>query len=110
MKALKNIMKVVAAGAAIAGIAYVILKNIDAITNWLKGLCPCCKSEADAVAEEDFAEDVVSQEVVEEASAEEATVEEAAAEEAPAEENAPAEEAVPVADGEPVADESDFEA
>lgn len=97
MKALKNLLKIAAAGAAIAGIAYVIIKNIDAISNWLKGLCPNCK--CGAITEEDFAEDVVSQEIVEEVPAEEAP-----------EEEAPAEETVPVAEGEPVADESDFEA
>lgn len=108
MKALKTIMKIAAAGAAIAGIAYVIMKNIDAITNWLKNLCPNCK--CDAVAEEDFTEDVVSQEIVEEAPAEEAPAEEAVGEDTPAEEAAPAEETVPVAEGDPIADESDFEA
>lgn len=102
MKALKNLLKIAAAVAAIAGIAYVIAKNIDAITNWLKGLCPKCKCAAEVIAEEDFAEDVVSQEIVEEVPAEETEEETASEEEVPAEESA--------AVGEPVADESDFEA
>lgn len=100
MKALKNLMKLVAAGAAIAGIAYVIIKHIDTISNWLKGLCPCCK--CDAVAEDDFVEEAASQETVEEVPFEEIPADEIV-------EEASVDETVPVAEGEPLADESDFE-
>ena len=104
MKFLNIALKLVAAIAAVAGIAYLIAKNMDAITEWLKNLCPCKADEE--ICEEDFAE---------EAAAEEAPVEEAVEEEAPAEEAADeaeevAEEVAPeIPEGEPVAEESDFE-
>ena len=85
-----TIGKIVAAVVAIAGIAFLVYKYMDAIKAWMAKLCPCCEVEL----EEDFEPEVEAE------SAEEAPVEEVVAEEAPAEE-APAEEA-------PVADEADF--
>ena len=84
-----TIGKIVAAVVAIAGIAFLVYKYMDAIKAWMAKLCPCCELE------EDF-EPEIEIEVVEEA-----PVEEFMAEEAPATEEAPAEEA-------PVADEADF--
>ncbi len=101
MKTFANIMKVLTALAAIAGVVYVIATYGDKIVAWAKKLiaqCPCkcnvedcadcececeCQCEAEAPAEE----------------------------EAPAAEEVPAEEAVEevvVEEGEPVADEADF--
>lgn len=96
MKYVKTLLKLAAVAAAIAGIAYLVVKNIDTITAWLGKFCPTCKYKAEAAAmnEDDFAVPPVVETVAE---AE-------AAEEIPAEEEAPA------ADGEPVAEESDFEA
>lgn len=96
MKFMNIALKLAAAIAAVAGIAYLVVKNIDAITEWLNNLCPCKADEE--ICGEDFAE---------EPAAEEAPAEEAA-EEAPAEEAT--EEAAPeIPEGEPVAEESDFE-
>lgn len=94
MNTMKTLLKLTAAAAAVAGIAYLVVKNIDAITDWLKNLCPC-KSAPEA-------EEVDAQETAEE------TVQEAPTEEVPAQEET-AEEATPIPEGEPVADESDFE-
>lgn len=90
---LATILKLAAGAVAVAGIAFLVVKYFDAITNWLRNLCPKCKCEG--IAEEDFAEEIVSSEIVEE--------------DAPVEE-APVEEAAPIAEGEPVAEENDFEA
>lgn len=102
MKFAKTLVKIAAAVAAIAGIAYLVVTYLDTIKAWLQKLCPCCNAAPEA-------EEVCT----EEAAAEEAPVEEAAAEEAPAEEapaeDAPVEEAA-AEDAEPVADEADFEA
>lgn len=92
MKLAENIIKLGLAIAAVAGIAYVIVKYMDAIKAWAEKLCPCCKVEEEAAEE-----------------AAEVVVEEPAAEEAPAEED-PAVEEVVVEDGTPVAEETDFEA
>lgn len=100
MKTFANIMKVLTALAAIAGVIYVIATYGDKIVAWAKKLlaqCPCkcdvedcadCECECDCQCET-----------------------EAPAEEAPAAEEVPAEEAVEevvVEEGEPVADEADF--
>lgn len=100
MKLFNTIVKLAAAVAAVAGIAYLVYKYMDAIKAWLGKLCPCCEVEL----EEDFVPE--EEIVVEDAPAEEA-VEEVIAEEPVAE--APVEEA-PVEDTAPVADEADFEA
>lgn len=92
MKLAENIIKLGLAIAAVAGIAFLVVKYMDAIKAWAEKLCPCCKVE-----------DVAEEEAVEE------TVEEPAAEEAAAEET-PAVEEVVVEDGTPVAEETDFEA
>lgn len=95
MKLYATIGKIVAAIAAIAGIAFLVYKYMDAIKAWLTQLCPCCEVEL----EEDF---VPEEEIVEEEAAEEAPAEEA-------EEEAPVEE-VPAEEAAPVAEEADFEA
>ena len=106
MKLFNTIMKLAAAVAAIAGIAYLVVKYMDAIKAWLGKLCPCCEVELedDFDVEVEFAEEAdaepVEEVVVEEPAAEEAPVEEAPVEEAPAVEESDA----------PVADEADFEA
>ena len=87
MKLGETIIKIGLAIAAVAGIAFLIVKYMDAIKAWFEKLCPVCELE------EDFDE----------------TVEEVAAEE-PAAEEAPAVEEVPAEEGTPVAEENDFEA
>lgn len=94
MKLAENIIKLGLAIAAVAGIAYLVVKYMDAIKAWLEKLCPACEIEEEAI---------------EEAVAEE-TVEEPAAEEAPAAVEAPVVEEVVVEEGTPVAEEADFEA
>lgn len=89
MKLAEKIIKLGVAIAAVAGIAYLVVKYMDAIKAWLEKLCPSCELEEDVEVEE--------------------AVEEPAAEEAPVEE-APAVEEVVVEDGTPVAEETDFEA
>ena len=95
MKLFNTIMKIAAAVAAIAGIAYLVVKYMDAIKAWLNKLCPCCdvELEDDFDVEIEFSEDVPAEEVVEEIVVGEV------AEEAPVVEE----------DAAPVADESDFE-
>lgn len=96
MKLFKSIAKLAAAIVAVAGIAYVVYKYMDAIKAWLSKLCPCAEVEL----EEDFVpEEEVAAEAAEEAPAEETPAEEVPAEEAPAAE-----------DNAPVAEETDFEA
>ena len=87
MKLGETIIKIGLAIAAVAGIAFLIVKYMDAIKAWVDKICPACELE------EDFDE----------------TVEEVTAEE-PAVEEAPAAEEVPVEEGTPVAEENDFEA
>ena len=89
MKLAENIIKIGLAIAAVAGIAYLVVKYMDAIKAWLEKLCPACEIE------EEIAEEAVAEETVEEPVAEEA---------------APAVEEVVVEDGTPVAEEADFEA
>jgi hypothetical protein len=91
MKLAETIIKIGLAIAAVAGIAFLIVKYMDAIKAWLEKLCPVCELE------EDF----------EEAAVEEA-VEEPAAEEEPVAEEAPAAEEVVIEEGTPVAEENDF--
>ena len=100
MKLYATIGKIVAAIAAIAGIAFLVIKYMDAIKAWLGKLCPCVEVEL----EDDFvADDEIPAEPAEEAAEAEDAAEDAA-EEAPAEDAAPADEA------NPVAEEADFEA
>lgn len=94
MKLAENIIKLGLAIATVAGIAFLVVKYMDAIKAWLEKLCPACELE------EDFAEAAV-EEAVEEPAAEEAAVEAPAAEEAPAEE-------IVIEEGTPVAEEADF--
>lgn len=98
MKLAENIIKLGLAIAAVAGIAFLVVKYIDAIKAWLEKLCPACELE------EDFVEEAAVEEAVEEPAAEETVAEEVVAEEAPA-----AEEIV-IEEGTPVAEETDFEA
>ena len=90
MKLAEIIIKIGLAIAAVAGIAFLVVKYMDAIKAWAEKLCPCC-----AIEEEE--------ELVEEPAAEEITEEPAAEEAAPVEE-------VVVEEGTPVAEEADFEA
>lgn len=96
MNIMKTLLKLTAAAAAVAGIAYLVVKHIDTITEWLKNLCPC--KDVPVAEEVDF----------EIPAEQEPATEEPAEEVIPAEE--PAEEPAPIPEGEPVAEESDFEA
>ena len=96
MKLAENIIKIGLAIAAIAGIAYLAVKYLDAIKAWFEKLCPACEVE-----------DEVVEEAVEEL-AEEPAAEEAPVEESPAEEAVPAAEEVVIEEGTPVAEEADF--
>ena len=89
MKLAEIIIKIGLAIAAVAGIAFLVVKYMDAIKAWVEKICPCC-----AIEEEE--------ELVEEPAAEEVTEE-------PAAEDVPAEEIV-VEEGTPLAEETDFEA
>ena len=42
MKLAETIIKIGVAIAAIAGIAYLVVKYMDAIKAWAEKLCPCC--------------------------------------------------------------------
>jgi hypothetical protein len=105
MNAVKTILKIVTALAAVAGIIYLIATYGDKIVAWAKNLlqkCPCCGGcdcDCDCDGNCDECECECECEVVE------APVEEAPVEEVPAEE-APAEEAV--AAEAPAAEEADF--
>lgn len=87
MKLAERIIKLGVAIAAVAGIAYLVVKYMDAIKAWLERLCPACEIEDEAI------EEAVAEEAVEETAAEEA----------------PAVEEIVVEDGTPVAEENDFE-
>ena len=54
MKCLKALLKLTAAVAAVAGIAYLVVKHIDAITEWLKDLCPCKAAQAEELPVEEI--------------------------------------------------------
>lgn len=99
MKLAETIIKLGLAIAAVAGIAFLVVKYIEAIKAWLNKLCPACELE------EDFEEAAV-EEAIEEPAVEEAPV----SEEAPAVEEAPVVEEVVIEEGTPVAEETDFEA
>ena len=90
MKLAEIIIKIGLAIAAVAGIAFLVVKYMDAIKAWAEKLCPCCQVEE----EEELVEEPAAEEIAEEPAAEEA---------------APAEEIV-VEEGTPVAEEADFEA
>ena len=97
MKVFANIVKILTALAAVAGVVYVVATYGDQIVAWAKKMLaslPCPKCEEAEAAEE--------------VPAEEAAVEEAPAEE-PAAEEIPAEEAAADDDDAPVAEETDFE-
>ena len=96
MKTTKAILKLAAAAAAVAGIAFLVVKYMDQITEWLKNLCPC--KDVPVAEEVDFEDIEVEDAPVEEPVAEEEVI----AEEPIAE--------VEIPEGEPVAEESDFEA
>lgn len=88
MKLGETIIKIGLAIAAVAGIAYLVVKYMDAIKAWVEKLCPCCQIEDEIIEE--------AEELVEEPAAEEAAPE------------APAVEEVVVEEGTPVAEETDF--
>lgn len=90
MKLAETIIKIGLAIAAVAAIAFLIVKYMDTIKAWVEKLCPCCRIENEAAVED------------------EKPVEEPAAEEVAPE--APAVEEVTVEEGTPVAEEADFEA
>lgn len=90
MKLAEIIIKIGLAIAAVAGIAFLVVKYMDAIKAWAEKLCPCCAIEE----EEELVEEPAAEEIAEEPAAEEA---------------APVEEIV-VEEGTPVAEEADFEA
>ena len=104
MKTVKSLLKLTAAIAAVVAIAYVVVKYMDAITTWLKGLCPACKCNPEPIIEEVPVEDAAEVEVSAEEPAED--------EQPPVEEVVPEEAAEPevIPEGEPVAEDSDFEA
>lgn len=90
MKLGETIIKLGLAIAAVAGIAFLIVKYMDAIKAWAEKLCPCCRVEDEVIEE--------AEELVEEPVAEEAVPEASAVEE------------IVVEEGTPVAEETDFEA
>ena len=95
---MKNLIKILTALAAIAGVIYVIATYGEQIVAWCKKIwsmvpkCPCCE-EAETV--EEFTEEAAEAEAAEEVVAEEIPVEEAAPE-------------IVVSENEPVAAEEDF--
>ena len=89
MKLAEIIIKIGLAIAAVAGIAFLIVKYMDAIKAWVEKLCPCCRIEE----EEELVEEPAAVEIVEEPVAEEAPVE-----------------VIVVDECTPVAEETDFEA
>lgn len=95
MKLAETIIKAAAAVAAVAGIAYLIVKYLDAIKAWLEKICPCC------VLEEDFEDGIIEDEA--DAFDPDATIE-------PDTTAAPAAAAEEDTTAAPVADDADFEA
>ena len=89
MKLGETIIKLGLAIAAVAGIAFLIVKYMDAIKAWAEKLCPCCRVEDEVLEAEELVEEPVAEEAVPEA---------------------PAVEEVVVEEGTPVAEETDFEA
>ena len=102
---MKTVFKILAALAALVGIAYVIATYGDKIVAWCKDLLNCCDIDEDDFADSDEAE--AEEAVADEEPAEEESVEEVAEEEFVTEE-APAEEIV-ADEAAPIADEEDFE-
>lgn len=82
MKLTELIIKIAVAAAAVVGIAYLIVRYMDAIKAWAEKLCPC-NAEVEVVEEDAPAADAPVEEPVEEVVAEDAA---------------------------PVADDTDFEA
>ena len=94
MKLAETIIKIGLAIAAVAGIAFLVVKYMDAIKAWMEKLCPACELEEDFV-------DAAVEEAVEEPAAVEAVEE-------PVVEEVPAVEEVVIEEGTPVAEETDF--
>ena len=88
MKVWRTLMKLAAAVAAVAGIAFLVVKYFDQIKQWLSRFCPCC----DYTLEDDFEPDFYE------------TSTPGAAPEQPPVEEAPAEDADPL-----TAEADDFE-
>ena len=87
MKLGETIIKIGLAIAAVAGIAFLVVKYMDAIKAWVEKLCPCCRIEDEVIEEaEELVEEPTAEEIAPEASVEEVIVEE----------------------GTPVAEETDF--
>ena len=87
MKLGETIIKIGLAIAAVAGIAFLVVKYMDAIKAWVEKLCPCCRIEDEVIEEaEELVEEPAAEEIAPEASVEEVIVEE----------------------GTPVAEETDF--
>ena len=87
MKLGETIIKIGLAIAAVAGIAFLVVKYMDAIKAWVEKLCPCCRIEDEVIEEaEELVEEPAAEEIAPEASVEEVVVEE----------------------GTPVAEETDF--
>ena len=87
MKLGETIIKIGLAIAAIAGIAFLVVKYMDAIKAWVEKLCPCCRIEDEVIEEaEEQVEEPTAEVIVPEAPVEEIVVEE----------------------GTPVAEETDF--
>ena len=98
MKLFANIIKILTALAAIAGIVYVVATYGDQIVAWAKKVLaslPCPKCEKTEEAEEVAAEEICTEEVAVEVPTENTVVEEPAAE-------------IVVEENEPVAEETDF--
>lgn len=108
MKKKNTLIKCIAAAAAVAGIAYLVVRYFDAIHAWLRKLCPCCSLEDDFVGD-DFFDPAYGE--AEHAHFAQQTAEKASTEEPPAEaaEAPETEEAADEAPKAPVAEESDFE-
>ena len=95
MKKKNTWIKLAAAAAAVAGIAYLVVRYYDSIHAWVSRLCPCHTLEDDFLVDDPFTPDAPASEAQAEAA------------EAPAPAETPVSEEVP-ADA-AVADESDFE-
>ena len=104
MNMMKFLLKLAAAAAAVAGIAYLVVKHMDKISAWVNKICPACPFTCDS--EEVQAEPAEDAGTEEEAAPEEEPVETAVEE--PAEHPAP-EETVSIPENEPVAESKDFE-
>lgn len=100
MKKKNTLVRCIVAAAAVAGIAYLVVRYFDAIHAWLRKLCPCCTLEDDFVVEDHFTP--TYHEPVEEVDTDYTPSEETAVEEHDVEIS-------PETDKTPVADESDFE-